>query len=137
MAKQIKRTKQDYLNLLKETVNYYTVEKNERSVNEEGGCFYYKDGKMCAVGRCLINPKDKDKKLSEVGWGDSTVEELMREFNQSIFKKQYRRFDTNFWGLLQELHDSMNAGYWNAFELTRDGNAQVQNIKEWIEANVK
>lgn len=133
MAKQ-EKTKKDYLNLLKETVNFYTKEKNERAIsnNGQGACKYYTEGKMCAVGRCLINPKDKDAKL---GLGQTSVTNLMSVFSERIFKKQYRGFDLFFWTMLQQFHDDQ--WNFNDFKLTKDGKKQVGGIKAWIKANVK
>lgn len=115
------KTKQDYLNLLEETVSYYTKEKNNRST-QEGSCFYYKDGNMCAVGRCLTNPKDKDSKL-----GVLAVYSL---FKEDIFKDEYRGFDIDFWTLLQDLHD--RPCNWDKFKLTVLGETKVNDIKNWI-----
>ena len=124
------KTKQDYLNLLNETVSYYTTEKNERSI-KDGGCFYYKDGNMCAVGRCLIKPQNKDRLLDENGQ-DSGINDLLAMFSQRVFKKEYRGFKTEFWEQLQELHDSYNIEYWKDFKLTDLGKLKVEVIKDWI-----
>lgn len=130
MAKQ-ERTKKDYLNLLQETINYYTVEENERAFDGIS-CKYYTQGKMCAVGRCLVNPKDKDRKL---GFGLTSVSNLLSIFGERVFKKEYRGFDLSFWIMLQQFHDGQF--FFNGFKLTEDGEYKVGLIKEWIEANVK
>ena len=42
--------KQRMLEVLEETVNYYSEDTSRRCI-EDGICFYYKEGKMCAVDR--------------------------------------------------------------------------------------
>lgn len=97
----IVRTKQDYLNLLKETVEYYKT--NPRGYNANANqCVYYDKitGVMCAVGRCLINPE----KLGNFNGG---IIPLNNEFGlESSLKEEYRGFSMYFWGELQGLHDS-------------------------------
>ncbi len=122
------KNKEDYLNLLNETVNYYTTEKNNRSI-EKGGCFYYKDGNMCAVGRCLIDPKEVEENLIKIA-DDTDVHDLIKHYKEDAFKHQYRGFDVLFWSLLQDLHDiGIN---WNGFELTALGTTKVDYIKDWV-----
>lgn len=54
------RTKAEHIALLEETANFYNL--SNRSSTPSGGCEYINEstGNMCAVGRCLINPKTKE-----------------------------------------------------------------------------
>lgn len=130
--KQIKmrRTEQDYLNLLKETVEYYLTDGVNRALDSEGDCKYYTKGDMCAVGRCLVNPKDKDNILG----GTSDVDSLLNRFSDNIFKKQYRGYSLNFWSKLQRLHDG--EGYWVDGKLSHSGEAKEKDINQWIINNI-
>jgi hypothetical protein len=124
----MKRTKQDYLNLLNETVSYYTTEKNELS-SLDGVCNYLSpNGTMCAVGRCLINPKGKDSQLKKFKGGTGVVFLFNLYEPNKILKKQYRGFSLQFWIDLQLLHD--NNDYIVNFTLTSRGIEVVEGIKE-------
>ena len=121
------RKVKDHLSLLNETLNHYSTNGISRSVDSEGACKYYSKGGMCAVGRCLINPKDKDNILKS----DNSVGALLSRFNDTIFKKQYRGYNEDFWGDLQDLHD--NDRHWSEGKLTLAGENHVSLIKYNIE----
>jgi hypothetical protein len=124
----MKRTKQDYLRLLNETVSYYTTEKNELSYLNEECAYLGEGGSMCAVGRCLINPKGKDLKLDEVSENDTSVEVLFKVYQENkILKKEYRGFSIGFWKDLQSFHDT--SLYISNFELTSYGIGAFEDIK--------
>ena len=47
------------LEILEETIAYYSEDPNRRSISEDGdGCYYLhpENGNRCAVGRCLTRP---------------------------------------------------------------------------------
>jgi hypothetical protein len=122
----MKRTKQDYLNLLNETVSYYTTEKNELS-SVDGVCNYLSpNGTMCAVGRCLINPKGKDSQLKKFKGGTGVLFLFDLYKPNKILKEQYRGFSLEFWIDLQLLHD--NNDYIVNFTLTSRGRKHVEHI---------
>lgn len=139
----MERTNKEHLAVIDETVKYYSEDPSRRSLEGgEYGCSYYHKNKttgletMCAVGRCLVNPKDKDAALVEFenqGQCSGTgVKALLTRFNQRIFKPEYRGFDTTMWESLQELHDG--GENWNKEGLTEYGKAKVKRIKELYEA---
>lgn len=129
----MKRTKQDYLNLLDETVEYYKT--NERGVDDSICAYYTSEGNMCAIGRCLKNPKEIENK---VGYGtglDGDVIILFNEFNPNeILKEEYKGFDVYFWEELQSFHDCIVC--WNktksGYELNEKGRVRYNNIKAEI-----
>jgi hypothetical protein len=41
--------------IINETASYYLT--NNRGIHAKGGCSYYTDGNMCAVGRCIDEPE--------------------------------------------------------------------------------
>jgi len=129
----MERTKQDYLDLLQETVDFYNL--NNRGFNEEKETCEYitHDGKMCAVGRCMIDPK--------VGYAENlTVNNLVFKDNNitsvdDLLKPEYRGYPVSFWVELQGLHDTQ--AMWTDEGLSARGEQQVKNIIEAIESNFK
>lgn len=90
------------LEILNETIGAYT--SKTRAINASGCCvFLTHDGKMCAIGRCLITPG-----------GLNVVEDL-----ESILKPEYRGYPPAFWAALQVLHD--HARFWNDEGLSDTG----------------
>lgn len=88
--------------IINETVAYYSEDTSRRAV-ALGACFYYGNGgRMCAVGRCLIDPKAIQKLIKEKGYGDTDIVTLasVTDF-QSSLKEEYRGHDVNFWESLQ------------------------------------
>lgn len=94
----MKKTK---LEILQETYNYY-LDPSKRATNDTGGCQYRtEDGRMCAVGRCLTNPKA----MQEFEHG---VEKFIGEgvYIERRLKPEYRGHSLEFWEDIQRWHDS-------------------------------
>ena len=95
----MKKTK---LQILKETYEYYS-DPSKRAIFASGCYYEAPDGKKCAVGRCLINPK----KLEYLGGG--TINDVIRH-NAIVLnlrlKPEYRGHEVQFWSSLQAWHDS-------------------------------
>jgi hypothetical protein len=91
------------LEILKETYEYYS-DPNKRGHNGERCCYLTSDGKMCAVGRCLINPK----KLQDLS--GNTIISLVHNNNKINLnlrlKPEYRGHSLEFWCSLQVWHDN-------------------------------
>ncbi len=47
------RTKEEQVALLEDTVKFYSEDVSRRATIGGGACFYFKDGKKCAVGRWI------------------------------------------------------------------------------------
>lgn len=117
------------LELLEDTVSYYSEDTSRRAV-ENGLCKYATcDGRNCAVGRKLINPKGLENNLVVPVCGIGKVIEL---FGKDVFLPQYRHISVSFWRDLQRLHD--DKGNWGKNELTNLGKEVVEIIKQRIEA---
>lgn len=133
---------QDHLNLIEETVKFYTVEGNDRAIISEpgsSGCYYYyKDKnqkeKFCAVGRCLLNPSEIQKKADE--GIDVSDQDFMEVYNNlgkdSIFKDQYKGFMPSLWTDLQILHD--RGDYWEEGSLSEEGEKELLKIKNRVKS---
>lgn len=94
--------KQRMLEVLKETVDYYSEDFDRRSVFNNG-CFYFSEGRMCAVGRCLIDPEGFEENAKDIS-GDTTISHLKDKVDFN-FKDEYKGLPINFWSSIQELHD--------------------------------
>lgn len=136
-----------YSELLEETVQYYSEDpENKRGLNHYANCSYKtEDGKMCAVGRCIIHPE----LFQKAGAGDFTnlleyipyrdFEDLTEEDIQhlgdghqgkisKILKPEYKHLtEHRFWDSLQHLHDSNS--FWDKNGLTIKGEIKVDNLK--------
>ena len=58
--------------ILDETIQFYSEDPNKVSRTDDG-CFYLKNDKECAVGRCLINSQEIE-----------TLVSLSEDFSRSI-----------------------------------------------------
>lgn len=131
----MERTRQEYLDLIDETVNYYSEDPSRRSQDPiTWRCFYLSEnGNKCAVGRC-IDPKKYDPKWDRL---DSiSVSELECQIESSgevfedIFLDKYKGFFIKFWADLQMLHDEIS--FWDSKGLTREGQDYVDSLKlQW------
>lgn len=119
----MKRTKQDYYNLLKETVDYYSEDVGRRGMYGVR-CVYYHDGNMCAVGRCLEDPESFQDVYDDKS--AACVEGLEKHF-----KEDYKGYRREFWCMLQSFHDGEDN--WDHSGVTHLGQADIESIKNWIE----
>ena len=97
------------LELIDETIDFYGADpKGRRARNWLGCCEYItRDGKMCAIGRCLEN------NFRRQAWACSFCYVLTK------MKPEYRIDDFTFWTNLQRLHDIHD--YWDEKGLTKQG----------------
>ena len=131
------RTKREYLDLLDETVKYYSEDPSRRAVakntNGDTICRYRtEDNRKCAVGRCLetYNPMIENWSVDKKDFtasGDFIVKE-------EYFFEKYKGFNRSFWTQLQLLHDGES--YWNEKGLSEDGSWDFANICKNIEDGV-
>ena len=122
------KTKTEIIN---ETVAYYSENPlNKRSKNPLSGCHYSKQNKMCAVGRCLIDPDKIEKEtniaLVNIKIESTSVKDLEKLFKNldELFKEEYRGHDSDFWQALQNLHDYDY--HWTDEGLSDRGKTEVQ-----------
>lgn len=120
------KTKSD---ILRETWDYYIVQRNPRGFTNEAFpacCYLGINGNMCAVGRCMLPNKLQLKLTGNVGeisdgnGGLLPLSELLRH--------EYLGHDVIFWGCIQEWHD-LNA-YWydHGKKLTKYGLNQFKHL---------
>ena len=110
--------------IILETVEYY---KNNPRGYDGDSCFYFKNGIMCAVGRCMNTPEkfvdNNDDSVSKLF--SNNVEDL--DLN---LKEQYRGHDFSFWRSLQSFHDSREL--WletdSGNNLTEYGESKLENL---------
>lgn len=111
-------TKQE---LLEETLEAYK-DPSQRSF-DSGGCQYLDDkGRMCAVGRCMIDPNIKTRSVGKIDDLDSKL------------KDRYRGLPLDFWNHLQVLHDHWL--HWDKNGLTYFGLKFLDGICNGFELKV-
>ena len=109
--------------IIEETVAY--IQANGRAVELYVGttrttCKYLtKDNKMCAVGRCLIDPESAPT---------GTVVRFFPRLD-SLLKPEYRGHPLVFWTDLQRLHDT--TAHWDVC----DGETRLsEEGKKWVDS---
>ncbi len=132
------RTQADALALIDETVEFYGQDpKGRRGVTVTAQqavlCRYDTgDGRKCAVGRCFLDSVGDRWRFSRdpVAYRVARME-LMGETFDSHLKPEYQGYPMNFWGRLQDLHDSSN--HWaKPSGLTETGQMKVESFKQWV-----
>lgn len=126
------------LEIIKETIAYYTEDPIRRAINGISCSYHTEDGRKCAVGRCLYKkdnpPKDHPNALSFTYTNMKRGGEGIWEGDkQSMFKKKYRGHDVEFWQDIQGFHDSVL--YWDTYAegLSVSGNARAEELlKKYI-----
>lgn len=113
----MKKTKEDYRKLLKETADFYSEDVSRRALNEMGRCRYLvpENGNMCAFGRCMIDPENVSEGESVTQFGLNPKGPSMDE----VLKDEYKGYHLEFWRDLQRLHD--DDSNWDENGLTRVG----------------
>lgn len=118
--------------IIDETVAYYSDPSKRAYFDWK--CSYWKDGKMCAVGRCLINPKNIQDIVEETCFCISgSVRSLSKKIDfQSALKEEYRGHEIEFWTWLQNFHDE--ASHFDKDTISESGLAYIKTMKDkWCE----
>tara|TARA_R110000796_G_scaffold194914_2_gene311273 strand:+ start:824 stop:1201 length:378 start_codon:yes stop_codon:yes gene_type:complete len=118
------------LEIIEETVNHYTTERNSRAMDGLECVYNAEDGSHCAIGRCFKDSyrnEGHEFKFNQ----DTDTGDLDNELGglDSFLSEEYKGHDSAFWGNLQSLHDRNR--YWNNdFELSIGGNEYVEKLKK-------
>lgn len=112
MTEQEIKTKR--LEILEDTVKYYSEDVSRRASTTEGCEYKTKDGRMCAIGRLT-----KNKKIYECAGDVSVIEHLLEE--------ELIILGFPFLNHLQLLHDKQL--FWESNGLTKEGKEKYDNIK--------
>lgn len=123
------------LQILEETVQYYSEDTNRRSINKGSTMCMYKgeNGNVCAYARCWKEGVYKEEYELR---GVKTLSRLEGSQPDDLVKEEYQGHPVEFWYRIQNLHDSEYN--WNTEEgegLTPMGISEVECIKELIERN--
>lgn len=108
------------IEIIKETVEYYSADVSRRSISYSGKCMYNgPEGKQCAFARCA---EAIDEEYEE--WN---ANEVLENKGIETLKPEYRHIiDVYFWNELQYLHD--NCSNWDENGLTEDGKVFVKGL---------
>jgi len=121
------------LEIIEETEQYYSDASKRGGIYREGDpnnlrCKYITpDGKMCAVGRCMIAPKDYGTGVCGIVYNHNIRYGSVDELDE-LLKEEYRGHDIGFWESLQMLHDinvHFKDGTWSDWGL-----AELHLLKE-------
>lgn len=111
--------------IVAETVEYYSADpKGKRGTNTKGGCEYLIEGRMCAVGRCAIDPSTLEGVCDNILVRNRDTGKLSSLDTGLRF--QYRGHSEVFWSYLQDLHDA-NIN-WDDDGITIEGQQMADNI---------
>lgn len=118
------------LEIIDETVAYYSDPSKRAYDDAVGHCRYFFDGKMCAVGRCLIDPHNR---LDSVGGSQFTEDDLKPEYRGHNISENIWGIDS-FWACLQEFHDKED--HFDENGISDLGYLYIENMKkEWESQN--
>lgn len=122
------------IEIIEETVAYYCEDVNRRALNEHGGCAYLTDdGRMCAVGRCEIDPpKINEGGFAKIG-SDQNGNSLAGNRSKIKFKPEYEGHEIEFWEDLQFLHDEDD--HWSDDGISEKGMDYAEELKKKYENN--
>ena len=115
------------LEIIEETVAYYSEDTTRRAVTSDGSCLYTTaSGNHCALGRCLQEEFQTTKFKYNGECGSYVLDDKMGLEN--ILRDEYKGHDKRLWSDLQELHDVRDN--WNDNGLTAIGDYMVSELKE-------
>lgn len=110
------------IEIINETVEYYSGDTSRRALNRNGFCTYLtRDGKMCAFGRCCINPEY----LNTIRGTVLDLKTYLGDLDE-VLREEYRGHSAHFWREIQLLHDTHS--FWGKDELTPDGRKKVEQL---------
>ena len=123
------------LEILQETIEYYSEDISRRSLVSRTGFYHSIDGKQCAVGRCL------KKEFTQLGHKmpgndfDLLGLIIVNQANSldELLLSKYQGAPLLFWRDLQNLHD-LNV-YWDNVGLSDKGKDKAKQITDRINTN--
>ena len=100
--------------------NGYCLNPSTRALDEDENCQYYlEDGRQCAVGKCMKDPKKFEDTITSVGCLENLETEL---------KPEYQGHSIEFWDKLQGMHDCQYN--WGEAGLTERGVTRLNELKQ-------
>jgi len=115
------------LEIINETVEYYAEDVTRRATRRRatraGTCEYQTaDGRMCAVGRCMLKPsEDMKNAIAQLCCNGKALNA------ENELKPQYRGHGLDFWGYVQRLHDVCRN--WGEHGLSQVGEHELSNLR--------
>lgn len=121
------------LQIIDETEIAYSDPSNRANIKEKDGiesCSYLNQGKICALGRCMIDPGEVDRK-----YGSDEVMVLIDALEEDsvtlddLLKEKYRGHDLKFWADLQDFHD--RGEHFHITGISAAGKQYLSNLREF------
>ena len=99
--------KQQMKDILKETIEFYAEDPdNRRGIDEDGNCHYTWGNTHCAIGRYVKEEYQREDWVEN----DMSINELCDQSDDYdidwCLREDVQGLDTNFWKNLQDFHDS-------------------------------
>ena len=121
------------LQIIEETVEFYSQDVSRRSKGEYGCMYNGENNTHCAFARCMINPSQalEGKTASYCLSGNSYNNiGIMNQVGVTdhLLKEEYQGHEMLFWNKIQSLHDDDDN--WNPNGLTDSGIENVKILKE-------
>lgn len=124
-------TKLTAIEIVDETIKYYTKEGNSRAIEDTKCQYNSKDGDHCAIGRCLL---PKYQKLGTKLKGNNEELNVLASLHGVKFDKmlqmKYRGQPKALWETLQVFHDTNPYWYKKKHKLTKLGMTQIKELKK-------
>lgn len=109
-------TRKSMVEIIDQTVSYYSEDVSRRSVLCDGTCVYIgPDGKRCAYARMCTD----DSQFIEG--------KVLRSQYDAKIKDEYDGYTTDFYVDIQDIHD--RGWFWSESGLTLEGRSHVQFLK--------
>lgn len=128
------------IEIIDETVQYYSEDPKRRAQSVKdiwkegdpiGSKYMYQyitiDGRMCAVGRCMIAPQIEWEGYANYIESSNDIEGYNGELD-NLLKEKYKGHPEEMWAAIQSLHDTDE--YWNKNGITAEGKKYVKKLKE-------
>jgi len=111
------------IEIINETVAFYSADTNRRSKSEIGRCLYAGlNGNKCAYSRCW-----KEGVYDPIFEGKGVIHTEMPSPDELVDEK-YKGHSVDFWSDLQYLHDFNDN--WNVNSLSEEGKLSVKRLLE-------
>ena len=99
--------KQQMKDILKETIEFYAEDPdNRRGIDEDGNCHYTWGNTHCAIGRYVKEEYQREDWVEN----DMSINELCDQSDDYdidwCLREEVHGLDTDFWKNLQDFHDS-------------------------------
>ena len=124
------------LEILLETVDFYSSDTSRRGITSTGCMYNGENGTHCAFGRCML-PKYQ-KQGEKLKYNEASVIQFLSKTNKKIddvLQEKYQGHELHFWNSIQIFHDSKEN--WDKSGVTFEGELAINRIIETYDLKTK